>query len=357
MKYDFWFENLILYDLLETLLPDFILAFALFTSLSYLALSKQFSQQRPVITVSAVFGLALALGLVWWEHTREYSLKNLGPLAIGFALVLLGLVIYQVIRQMSNSWAGTGIALAVAVFIAWTFGLNLPLRPEILQTAVTVALMLGVLAFIIHHKPFHATLTQSDNRNVRRNMSQLYRDRNLSGQLERNFRHLRKDSDLLHKHPEKASDVLTQLKRMLPAEGYLTQRMAQLRSKAYQIRKGHIARLAETKDLFTKLPASAKKQAAAELTAGYHKLAIMDTRLARLDQAVAENERRIRQLTQNAQKYTTAYDYPKLYETLKAAEKLQHHNSKIFKQIEQTESRLSGLVRKVTQKADKINKS
>ena len=71
----------------------------------------------------------------------------------------------------------------------------------------------------------------------------------------------------------------------------------------------------------------------------------------------SENERLIRRLTQSAQKYTTAYDYPKLHDTLKAAEKLQQHNSKLFKQIEQTESRLSGLVRNISQKADKVNES
>jgi len=54
---------------------------------------------------------------------------------------------------------------------------------------------------------------------------------------------------------------------MLPAQGYLTERMAQLRAKAHQVRNGHIARLAETRQVFEKLPTAAKKKASAELAA------------------------------------------------------------------------------------------
>ena len=114
--------------------------------------------------------------------------------------------------------------------------------------------------------------------------------------------------------------MLLQIKRMLPAQGYLTQRMAQLRSKAHQIRNGHIARLEETRHAFVKLQASAKKKAAAELAARYNQMVGIDARLERLDKAVAENEKRIRELTSQAQEYTVRNDYPRLLDTLKAAE-------------------------------------
>ena len=64
----------------------------------------------------------------------------------------------------------------------------------------------------------------------------------------------------------------------------------------------------------------------------------IDSRLERLDKAVAENEKRIRKLTEKAREYTAKYDYRRLVEALKDAEKLQHHNSKLIKIIEQTEN-------------------
>jgi len=76
-------------ELLQTLLPDFVLAFAFFTALCYAVLAKRFGQQRPAVAMSGTFGFALAVGLVWWEQAHDYSIRNLGPIAVGIALILL----------------------------------------------------------------------------------------------------------------------------------------------------------------------------------------------------------------------------------------------------------------------------
>ena len=60
-----------------------------------------------------------------------------------------------------------------------------------------------------------------------------------------------------------------------------------------------------------------------------------------LDQAVAENERRVKELTLEAQGATARYDYRKLAELLEDAEKLQAHNEKLFRTIDRTERKLS----------------
>lgn len=64
---------------------------------------------------------------------------------------------------------------------------------------------------------------------------------------------------------------------------------------------------------------------------------------------VAENELRIRELTRRAQGYAGGYDYKRLAECLKAAEKLQQHNSRLLKIIERTENKLSAVARKVAE--------
>jgi len=85
-------------------------------------------------------------------------------------------------------------------------------------------------------------------------------------------------------------------------------------------------------------------------------LAGVETRLERLDRAVAENERRIQELTAKAQGYTSTYDHQKLYETIKAAEKLQHHNSKLIKIIERTEHKLSAIAKEVAEEVKQVEK-
>ena len=49
------------YDLLESLLPDFILAFTFFTSLCYAVLGKHFGRQRPAIGMSVPPSISLAV--------------------------------------------------------------------------------------------------------------------------------------------------------------------------------------------------------------------------------------------------------------------------------------------------------
>jgi hypothetical protein len=63
-------------ELWHTLLPDFVLAFAFFTSLIYAVLSRRFNQQRPAIAMSAALGLALSAGLVWWEYVNDLSTRD-----------------------------------------------------------------------------------------------------------------------------------------------------------------------------------------------------------------------------------------------------------------------------------------
>jgi hypothetical protein len=46
-------------DLLHTFLPDFVLAFAFFTSVIYAVLGRCFGQQLPAIAMTASLGLAL----------------------------------------------------------------------------------------------------------------------------------------------------------------------------------------------------------------------------------------------------------------------------------------------------------
>jgi septal ring factor EnvC (AmiA/AmiB activator) len=82
----------------------------------------------------------------------------------------------------------------------------------------------------------------------------------------------------------------------------------------------------------------------------------IDARLERLDRTVAENEKRIRQLTQEAQQYTAKYDYQKLVGCLKQAEQLQHHNSKLIKIIDSTEAKLTSVAKDAARQVKQVNK-
>ncbi len=356
------FPELALGELFETLLPDFVLAFAFFTALAYAVLGKRFDRQRPAVVMSAVIGLSLSVGLVWWEQQNSLSIRNLGPLAVGFAIIILAGVMYQAIRQVGGSWAGVGIALGASLLVSKLLGIEWFLDPEIIHSAITVALVVGILAFLMHTKG-HVIGPVISRRltlpAVKHNMRDIQKAQRqgyvLSGLLGRRLHGIRQESQLLYQHPELAGDIVHQIKRTLPAEGWLTERMAQLRKKAHQIRNGHIARLEETRKVFAKLPVSAKKVASADLAARYSQLIGIDRRLERLDRTAAANEKRIRELTQQAEKCAQKNDYRKLGDLLKAAEKLQGHNGKIFTIIDRTEAKLTAIAEGVVKEANEVN--
>ena len=343
-------------ELLESLLPDFILAFTFFTALIYAALNRRFEHQRPVIAMSAAIGMALSVGLTWWEYDNGYSIRNLGPIAVGFAVIMLGAVMYQAIRHVGGSWAGIGIALGTSLIIAWILGLEWPLRAEIIQTVTTVALLVGILAFVIHYashpKSWHRPSLEPAE--VRHDMADLYRDRHLGKQLGKQLKQARQEAGNLHEHPKDAQNIMLQLKRMLPAEGWLTQRLAQLRAKAHRLRNGHVARIDEIRHVISKLPVEAKKKASQELIARYRQLQL-DRRMERLDNAVAANEKRIRELTQLAQQCLARHDHQRLHDILKDAQKLQKHNSRLFKLIESTEKRLATIANQAVRQQTEVS--
>ncbi|MCO6438585.1 MAG: hypothetical protein J5J06_15950 [Phycisphaerae bacterium] len=332
----------------ESLLPDFVLAFAFFTALAYAVLGKRFDHQKPAVAMSAALGLALAIGLVWWEHQHGWSVRNLGPIAIGFAVILLAMIMFQGIRRTGGSWAGAGIAFGASILVAWVLGFDWMIATEIVQTLAIVALIVGIVAFLIHlhgHGPPGRLIPASvgpELADVRHDMRDLYEDRQVGDRIRSALMGLRQETDVFVEHPQQGTQIVEQLRRLLPAEGWLTERLARLRERAHHVREGHAARIDELRHIVRRLPAAARKKASNELSARYHEMRL-DKRLERLDAAVAENERRIKDLTLEARRATLRYDYRRLSEMLEEAEKLQAHNEKLFKIIDRTERKVAGI--------------
>ncbi len=342
-----------LYVWQETLLPDFMLAFAFFTAISYAVLGKRLENQRAAITISVCFGTALSLGLVWWLQNRGLSVKNLGPISAGFIILVLALVIYQAIRRIGGNWAGAGLALGVCLLIASIMGESWAVDQQAISSIMTTALIVGIIALLLRSHN-HAQLFL--NPAAKPDISDLYRNRRISRSLQRNLKRLEQGNAPLDRQADEAGNVLLQIQRLLPAEGYLTERMAQLRAQAHRMRKGHLARLEETRDICRQLPAGKKKAASELLAQRYHQMAGLDIRLERLEKSVSDIELEIRELTRQAQNYARNYNHQAMLTCLKRAEKLQKHNTHIFKLITRTENKLSALARQTAREVTKNGK-
>lgn len=342
--------------LFESWLPDFILAFAFFTALVYAVLGRRFDHQRSAIAMASAVGFALSVGLVWWEYQRGWSIRNLGPIAVGFAVILLGMIMFQGIRQTGGSWSGAGIAFGASILVAWVLGADWPIAPQVIQSLAIVALIVGIVAFVLHsYGPGHGwhgapmvypATARPDVNEIRHDMRDLYDDDRAGERLLDVLGGLSRRSEVLPRYPQETPNMVAQLRRVLPAEGWLTERLARLRARAHHIRKGHLTRIDELRHLIGKLPPKFKEKASRELSARYAELKL-DKRIERLDGAVAEIERRIRRLTQDALEGVGRGDYAKLTELLAEAEKLQRHNGELIKIIERTEEKLGRIAQMI----------
>lgn len=334
--------------LFESLLPDFVLAFTLFTSLCYAVLIRRFERQRAAAAMSVTLGLALAIGLVWWEYDHGFSVRDLGPIAAGFAVVVLGIVMFGAFRRLGGHWAGAGLALGVTLLIGRLLPVDWLVDIEWLRAVAVFAVAIGLFALLLHHRAdfSHRAPTQYETARVRHDLRDLRRDRRMATRLGRDLDRVRHDASDLHRRPDRAGDVMLQLRRILPDEGWLTQQLAQLRRKAHFMRRGHIARIEQLRHVFEKLPPESRRNVGRALADRYKELKL-DVRLERLDRAVAENERRVRELTAQAQAWLEAGDYQQLSTVLDRATELQRHNVKLLRLIQRTEAKLLATARQV----------
>ena len=132
-------------------------------------------------------------------------------------------------------------------------------------------------------------------------IKQMYNDRSLSKRISGQLRKLRRSSDLLGDKNGQSTDLLLQLQRILPEQGFLVNRMAGLRKNIHWVRNGHIAKIKEIKKLCQKMPALQKQKISRLLIEHYQKQTDLDKRLERLEGLVADAEKKNRDLAKDAQ--------------------------------------------------------
>ena len=96
-------------------------------------------------------------------------------------------------------------------------GFKIPIDTEIVQTVTVVALIIGLMALFAKHQPIGIHYRSNDPvlPDIKHTMADLYRQRHLSKKLDRGLRTVRKEADTLQEHPEEATDISLQIKRLL----------------------------------------------------------------------------------------------------------------------------------------------
>ena len=299
MKLADWFSRAVLADGQTTYLLDFLLGFTFFTALVYGVYGRRFGHQRVAAVLSATMGAALAIGLLSWQRLSGWSARDLGPVAIVLILVVTAGLVYGAIR----------------------------LRPH--QHRLTLSAIGDDLA-------------------------KLQRDRRQYESFRRGLRRLQSGADLLTQHPRDAADIMLQLRRILPAEGALTERLARVRAQAERIRRGQAHEIEALRRTWAKLPRAARKQASRELAARFQALKL-DVRLEHLAKRAKHNEQRITGLLLQAKQAVARHDHRRLIDLLESAERPQGQNVRLFEEMDDTEERLDHVARHVAKETSQVN--
>lgn len=335
---------------------DLALAFTFFTAVTFATLVRRFEHRRSAIAISVALGAALATALIRWMVHHGWSLQHIGPLAAAIVVLVIAIVLTQLLKVNEKSTGLIFVMVIIGVVAMFANRWEVSSRGLLAPAVITL-----ILAAFMFSKPKHrkgitppainsrSIIKQRSSKSKPRvleratpNVRDLEQGRRQSQALQRGLRRSRRQADRLNEHPKDAQNVLLQLRRMLPTEGRLTNRLAQLREQHHYARKGHIARIKQLRQAINNLNPSQKKQVADEIRRQYTE-AKLATRLERLDKTAADVEARIRQLTGAAEQAAARYDQRRLHSLLKEAESLQKHTTKLFALIEQSQKQLDAL--------------
>ncbi|MFW6061168.1 MAG: hypothetical protein ACOC93_00010 [Planctomycetota bacterium] len=339
-------EQLLL-ELFDTLLPDLLLSFAFFAALSYGVLGRRLGTGRPAAAVSAAVGLALSAALVGWEYARGYRLADLGPIAAGFLILALGAVVFQSLRRIGGGLAGAALSLGGCILAAGLLDLPLPGGEGLQALAILILLLGAAIAYLRGRSPAggqetRSTISPDDLRELAADEGL---SRQLTGQMDYLRRRLRDDAQGEDEDLDRQTHEA--LQRMLPKEGWLTERLAEFRRKVHHLRQGHLSQIEQLQKHLRDLPPPARRQAAERIKI-YAREVQLGRRLERLDRAVAETERRIRDLTRRAGVAMARHRHREVVSLVEEARKLQSHITQLLRRIARTEQNLLGEAAKTT---------
>ena len=340
------FQELAFGELFGTLLPDFVLAFTFFTALTYAVLGKRFDHQRSAAAMAA------ASGWPWRPAWSGGSKAKAGPF-VTWAPWPLRLPWWcwasRCTRRSGKPaarLAGTMIALGICVLMTVIFEMDTHIQAEAVEAVIVVAPVVARLHFDSHLSKAHpmalpiaagAERIRPDQAGHRRPTAQP------AGELGHQPSHSANaaggrgrphSTGIRPGRPGAASAVL-------PAEGWLTERWPDFEPRPTTSERGISPGSMKRRRLVARLPDSNKRQAASALAEKYRQLLDVDTRLERLDKAVAENERRIRQVTRGRRDGGREVRFPKARGSHRDRPRSSRAiNEELFKLIDRTERKL-----------------
>lgn len=349
-------------------LIDFLIALVFFTALAYAVLARRLGHARSAAAASAALGFALSLGLVAWEIKGGWRIADLGPIAAGFALIIIAAVVYHAMQKVGGRWAGVLTALGAAALIGQVLslpGLSGLFHGVLLPLAGIGLLAAGVMRLMHHQQSFSPLLStptdvplqtprawsppthnsQAPIDEVRESQDQVHAIddvHRLADRIERSLSDAERWGRALPAQPDLARLIRQHLATLLPATQDITRQLAQLRAHTEVVRRGHLARIRRLAPELPRLDPVAARAASQRLRDLY-KEARLGERIDRLDRAAVLAEQQITQTLQVVNQLLDAARYDEAASRLHQAARLGKQAGKLIHQIQKQQKHVLAL--------------
>lgn len=306
--------------------------------------------------------------MVAWEINSGWRIADLGPIAAGFALIIIAAVVYYAMQKVGGRWAGVLTALGAAALIGQV--LSLPglsgLFHGVLLPLAGIGLLAAGVMRLMHHQqsfsplrsapfdvPLQSPLASSPTYNsaqapvdeVRESQDQVHAIddvHRLADRIERSLSDAERWGRALPAQPDLAKLIRQHLATLLPATQDITRRLAQLRAHTERVRLGHLAKIRRIAPQVPRLDPLAARAASQRLRDLYRE-ARLGERIDRLDRAAVLAEQQITQTLQAVDQLLDAARYDEAASRLHQAARLGKQTRKLIHQIEKQQKHVLAL--------------
>jgi hypothetical protein len=102
-----------------TVFIDFAIYLMVFVGISQITLGSRF-QGKGGKAITIAIGISLALALAISERFLGFSLRSLGPIAVGIFLAILSVMIYRLVKQLGGDFAVSGSLAYIIILLFLT---------------------------------------------------------------------------------------------------------------------------------------------------------------------------------------------------------------------------------------------
>jgi len=298
---------------------DFFIFLALFVSVGKITLGRRFGAREGKV-LSVVIGLVLALSLSLLEYKAGFSIKSFGPIAAGILILVVGMVIFYLIKAIGAGNTGAGsFAFVITYFLirATLPDLILTLEGNSWFAWLDLGLMVAVLISILKiigslwsgrvMKSFGRVLERSrspENTNLRRNINDEKQEMSL---IKRDLRGITKEGmkeggsiidrlremvRILEKYgsTDKARHLVAEkLNQIAPKENLILKQLGYLKDLGQKIEDFDIRSFKELRDRWDKVPNKEKDIVREEILLEKNKI-VSERNLKEMEDSLIRND-------------------------------------------------------------------